>query len=446
MNWLQIKLRIVISIFFILGSYNSLAFDPYEGSGLPADKASAYIESLGYTTNEPQELPDGSYAIFLTGMMPIAVAPDHPNFIAERTVSFDAAVINAKSEFAKFLGSRIRGEMTLEIKRGKFPSPEEIQNASSGTSAVDFYQKAKLLLMSELDKQLKENNVDIYSMQDQAADNQKALDEATARAEKLLNERKFSQAIEQTANRMVSGVQILGVWEDFTPGETKGTMAIAAVYSDKTLKLAQAILNKDPSLSPESDFLNPGMSIKETVKDFGAGLLTFQGTKLIKNEKGEPVLLSFGHSFLQMETTEEKMIAERDASLKADGYLGSFAGEMVSAFESLNGSSTYSQLTDGEHLERSGGYQSAENLKFNLELSGVKKVVSWLQEHPLSGQKIVGVVKSWSPTSAMLADKAEKGELSKKEEISSSDDNTLLESDTIEEGYSSEGTSSNLDF
>ena len=41
MNWLQIKLRIFISIFFILGSYNSLAFDPFEGSGLPADKASA---------------------------------------------------------------------------------------------------------------------------------------------------------------------------------------------------------------------------------------------------------------------------------------------------------------------------------------------------------------------------------------------------------------------
>jgi len=223
-------------------------------------------------------------------------------------------------------------------------------------------------------------------------------------------------------------------------------MAIAAVYSDKTLKLAQAILNKDPSLSPKSDFLNPGMSIKETIQDFGAGLLTFQGTKLIKNEKGEPVLLSFGHSYLQIETTEEKMFAEREASLKADGYLASFAGEMVSAFESLNGRSTYSQFTDGEHLKRSGGYQSVENVKFNLELSGVKKAISWVQEHPLSGQKIVGVVKSWSPTSAMLADKAEKGELSKKEETSSSDDNTLLESDTIEEGYSSEGTSSNLDF
>ena len=167
---------------------------------------------------------------------------------------------------------------------------------------------------------------------------------------------------------------------------------------------------------------------------------------VIKNEKGEPVLLSFGHSYLQMETTEEKIIGEREASLKADGYLASFAGEMVSAFEALNGSSTYSQLTDGEHLERTGGYQSREDIRFNLELSGVKKVVSWTQEHPLSGQLIIGVVKSWSPTSVMLANKVEKGELSKKEETSSSNDNTLLESDTIEEGYSSEGTSSNLDF
>ena len=85
-------------------------------------------------------------------------------------------------------------------------------------------------------------------------------------------------------------------------------------------------------------------------------------------------------------------------------------------------------------------------------VSGVYKVVDWVQPHPLTQQQIVGVIKAWSPTSAVLSGLAKKGELSKKEEKEdesseeSSDGLSTSETTKIEEEYSSSGTSKNVDF
>ena len=75
-------------------------------------------------------------------------------------------------------------------------------------------------------------------------------------------------------------------------------------------------------------------------------------------------------------------------------------------------------------------------------ISGVKKVVEWIQPHPLTDQTIVGVVRSWSPTSAYLAGKAKKGKLSKEPEPKS----VIESSSEVKEDYSSSGVTSNTDF
>jgi len=306
-------------------------------------------------------------------------------------------------------------------------------------------------LMAKLDSALEEQGVDVRSIQEKSADREAKLKEAEELAEKTLSSAEFSRAIELTANRFVAGVQILGVFEDFSPGETKGTIAVAAVYSDKTLKIAQAMLRNNPSLAPAPNILNPGMSIEDTIKDMGTGLLTFQGAKLITNEKGEPVILSFAHSHLPKDTTRSKMNAIDKADLTADQYIDQFVGEMTSAFAKLEESETFLDLVDGEHYNYEEGFATNQAAKFGgSPVSGVYKIVDWVQPHPLTQQKIVGVIKAWSPTSAVLSGLAKKGELSKKDqkEDSSASDASQSSSETtkIEEEYSSSGTSKNVDF
>jgi len=450
------KIKYLIATLIIGISLSASAFDPFESGASPTNAAVGYIKSLGFSTNEPQELPDGSYAVFLTGIADIMADPDNPSFIASRRIAYDRAVLNAKANFAKFLERKVRGEISFRVKEGDFPAKEDLQSNSIGNTVMDYVEKANMLLMAKLDSALEEQGVDVRSIQEKSADREAKLKEAEELAEKTLSSAEFSRAIELTANRFVAGVQILGVFEDFSPGETKGTIAVAAVYSDKTLKIAQAMLRNNPSLAPAPNILNPGMSIEETIKDMGKGLLTFQGTKLITNEKGEPVILSFAHSHLPKDTTRSKMNAIEKADLTADQYIDQFVGEMTSAFAKLEESETFLDLVDGEHYNYEEGFATNQDAKFGgSPVSGVYKIVDWVQPHPLTQQKILGVIKAWSPTSAVLSGLAKKGELSKKEdpqeeqkEGSSTSDAGQSSSETtiIKEEYSSSGTSKNVDF
>lgn len=450
------KIKYLIATLIIGISFSASAFDPFESGASPTNAAVGYIKSLGFNTNEPQELPDGSYAVFLTGIADIMADPDNPSFIASRRIAYDRAVLNAKANFAKFLERKVRGEISFRVKEGDFPAKEDLQSNSIGNTVMDYVEKANMLLMAKLDSALEEQGVDVQSIQEKSADREAKLKEAEELAEKTLSSAEFSRAIELTANRFVAGVQILGVFEDFSPGETKGTIAVAAVYSDKTLKIAQAMLRNNPSLAPAPNILNPGMSIEETIKDMGKSLLTFQGAKLITNEKGEPVILSFAHSHLPKDTTRSKMNAIEKADLTADQYIDQFVGEMTSAFAKLEESETFLDLVDGEHYNYEEGFATNQEAKFGgSPVSGVYKIVDWVQPHPLTQQKIVGVIKAWSPTSAVLSGLAKKGELSKKEEpqeeqkeSSSTSDAGQSSSETtkIKEEYSSSGTSKNVDF
>lgn len=447
------KIKYLIATLIIGVSFSASAFDPFESGASPTNAAVGYIKSLGFNTNEPQELPDGSYAVFLTGIADIKADPDNPNFIASRRIAYDNAVLNAKANFAKFLERKVRGEISFRVKEGDFPAKEDLQSNSIGNTVMDYVEKANMLLMAKLDSALEEQGVDVQSIQEESAEREAKLKEAAELAEKTLSSAEFSRAIELTANRFVAGVQILGVFEDFSPGETKGTIAVAAVYSDKTLKIAQAMLRNNPSLAPAPNILNPGMSIEETIKDMGKGLLTFQGAKLITNEKGEPVILSFAHSHLPKDTTRSKMNAIEKADLTADQYIDQFVGEMTSAFAKLEESETFLDLVDGEHYNYEEGFATNQAAKFGgSPVSGVYKIVDWVQPHPLTQQKIVGVIKAWSPTSAVLSGLAKKGELSKKEDPQEEDSSTSdagqssSETTKIEEEYSSSGTSKNVDF
>jgi hypothetical protein len=447
------KIKYLFATLIIGISFSASAFDPFESGASPTNAAVGYIKSLGFNTNEPQELPDGSYAVFLTGIADIMADPDNPSFIASRRIAYDRAVLNAKANFAKFLERKVRGEISFRVKEGDFPAKEDLQSNSVGNTVIDYVEKANMLLMAKLDSALEEQGVDVRSIQEKSADREAKLKEAEELAEKTLSSAEFSRAIELTANRFVAGVQILGVFEDFSPGETKGTIAVAAVYSDKTLKIAQAMLRNNPSLAPAPNILNPGMSIEETIKDMGKGLLTFQGAKLITNEKGEPVILSFAHSHLPKDTTRSKMNAIEKADLTADQYIDQFVGEMTSAFAKLEESETFLDLVDGEHYNYEEGFATNQAAKFGgSPVSGVYKIVDWVQPHPLTQQKIVGVIKAWSPTSAVLSGLAKKGELSKKEEPQEDDSSSSeagqssSETTKIKEEYSSSGTSKNVDF
>lgn len=444
-----------LGIIFILNSFNTnAAFNAMSSKKSPTAAALEFIKSLnnnkGYNTNEPQKLDDGSYAVFLVGAADILADTDNENFVNSRRNAYDRAVLNAKANFAKFLERKIVGEITIAIEEGKFPTKNELEPESLGNTVMGYMEKANMLLMAKLDAELEKQGVDIHSLQEKSLENQKKLEEAALLAEKTISSAEFSRSIKSTANRLVAGVQILGVFENFEPGATKGMISVAAVYSDKSLKVAQALLNNNPSLAPKTNELEANQSISDFITNFGEGVLVMQGVKLITNEKGEQVLLSFGQSGVKSDTTRSEMNAYSKAESNAQMYIDQFVGEMVSAYTAIEESETLLELEGGlEHYNYEDGLANNEKSNFGGKpISGVQKVTEWVEPHPLTGHKMVGVILSWSPTSSMMANTAKSGKLSKKEEVLDSEDvnSSISETTKIEEGYSSSGASQNADF
>jgi len=445
------KLKLLFFFIFLLNSFNiNAAFNAFDSKKSPTSAATDFIKELGYSPNEPQKLKDGSFAVFIVGSADILSNTDSDAFVNSRRIAYDRAVLNAKANFAKYLEREIVGRITVTIQEGTFPTEEELQSETLGNTVMDYMQKANMLLMAKLDSALQEQGVDIRSLQEKSIENQKKLEEAALLAEKTLSSAEYTRSIKLTANRLVAGVQILGVFENFEPGATKGTIAVAGVYSDKSLKVAQALLHNNPNLAPKTNELEANESIESFITNFGDGVLVMQGVKLITNEKGEQVLLSFGQSGVKSETTRSEMNAYVKAETNANQYIDQFVGEMVSAFTSIEESETLLELEGGlEHYNYEEGFKNREVADFGSGyVSGVQKVIEWVEPHPLTGHKMVGVILSWSPSSAIMSKIAKSGELSKEEEDldTKNKNSSISEITKIEEGYSSSGASKNVDF
>ena len=236
------------------------------------------------------------------------------------------------------------------------------------------------------------------------------------------------------------------VFEDFTPGETNGTISVAAAISEKTLQLAASLSQNNPDLAPNGDPLNTGLSIKQTIQEIGKGLLTKQGVQMYKDEKGNPVLLSFAHSQATSSSTGAKLRAVEKAEVNADQYIIQFMGEMVSASKAIFESQTLDELTRSEeHIDYQGAFESKKGVTFDtggLAISGITKVIDWAEPHPLTNQEIIGVVKAWSPSSSLMFQ-----EIDKAKNSSANDNSNSSTTVVIEDEYSSESkSSSNIDF
>ncbi|MEJ6586509.1 MAG: hypothetical protein QNL25_00435 [Pelagibacterales bacterium] len=438
----------ILTLLIIIPLSSGYAFDPFEDSGLPADRATKYIEGLGFKVGEKNILKDGTILLWEVGTATIKQKPEDPNFINSRRIAYDEALLKAKSNLVNRLGIELSGSIVSDCKEGNFPSPEIIENPNLET-AKSILGKGKLLLLSKIDNALEANGLQPTLIKEsQLAEEEKIakLQEAADYAERLLSSSEYQRDIKTISNRLVSGVQTVMVFEDFTPGETNGTISVAAAISEKTLQLAASLSQNNPDLAPNGDPLNTGLSIKQTIQEIGKGLLTKQGVQMYKDEKGNPVLLSFAHSQATSSSTGAKLRAVEKAEVNADQYIIQFMGEMVSASKAIFESQTLDELTRSEeHIDYQGAFESKKGVTFDtggLAISGITKVIDWAEPHPLTNQEIIGVVKAWSPSSSLMFQ-----EIDEAKNSSANDNSNSSTTVVIEDEYSSESkSSSNIDF
>jgi hypothetical protein len=168
-------------------------------------------------------------------------------------------------------------------------------------------------------------------------------------------------------------------------------------------QIADAVINGNYTLIPKGE---PGVPITQHIPQDERTLLSTYGTQMVRNEKGEYVLLAFAQSQPQSKSQQSITIAFNSARLQGQGMIRSFLGEAIS---STNSMMQREESTEFEDESNEGKIESTSRNKIEavaekLSIKGMQEAHRWQTLHPANQGPVVGVVIEWKATSAQLAD------------------------------------------
>lgn len=266
----------------------------------------------------------------------------------------------------------------------------------TGSDAIDeFIDKSGAFLSSKLDSALREAGVD---------------PEAYSRGKKKQRKDLVVDAI-----RNSSTIKAFGKLSGLLPiksfsGVVDGQEAIGVIglYNPKYAELAGEIAGRQQIMSNGAS----GRPLGERLTKDPAQLLSSFGVRVLRDEQGYPLLVSYGQSALSKTNASPSMMSSlRKTAL---GRARSAANRAMDRFIKSNSNYTDTDLlgeskrdlievdrqnftVEYEETELKTIHEELSTTKFKSELSGVSSFTEWTYKHPETGHILVGVVLVWSP-------------------------------------------------
>lgn len=373
-----------------VGMATSLLGQPIEsedlakGSGAVSDSRTARqlaedaISAKGWLEGVNKS-KSGSDFFVAIGTGDIQAPIDDIAYLTSRANAFDKAQLAAWSEIRRFVGESIsaNAKSAYEEAVGVLPSEEE----QTPTQA-----KLAALLNGILDKSLEKMGIDPKSA-------------TPEQREKAITTEEFSKSVSSIAGGPVVGVQAYASFEG--QGGGKGyQIAVVAIWSEKLQKMAQSMftLSKMPAGVP-------GKTIIEWIPSDEAKLLTTFGVQMVSDENGYPVLLAYGQARPVTESSRSVDAAFSKAQLEARSYLRLFAGSQSKVMDDFMKAESAEEFADGtkSYASVEAFQQVVEVMAPEAKFSGITRVKTWTQAHPITKKTVAGAVVMWRPESALLA-------------------------------------------
>lgn len=364
-----------------------------------ADQAEEFLMSKKWTEGRN---PNGM--IVFVGKSSLPCGSEDPKFDECRRQAFDEAMLRAKNELAEYLSMQVAASMSRLYMEGDVVKQLAQARAAEVAQQPGMVEKLALLANSYIDEQLKARGVQFgeeNAARDEA-ERQKQVELARKEAEQLLSSKEFRSAVQTAARAEVSALQAYRTFEYLAPG-TKGSIAVVAVYSERSGQLQRALLGQgDPPSGA------PKQSITDWARAQGAERLLYTfGTQPRVNENGELVLVAFGQATPIGNSEDQLDAAEDIAKLKAVEHARFYLGEMVLADKQQVQASRLKGFSDNTSTyESQSSFRSAvESEAKSLGMEGGLKAWRWKMRHPLSNKTTVGVVYVFSVSEALAANK-----------------------------------------
>ena len=383
------------------------------GSENVRGRVSAWLRSHPDRLQLGQGEIDGRTYIVASGYSAVNVKPGDPNWVDARTNAFAKALLKAKGECARFQESRIKSEMMLEYKE---PGPQRakaeaqrlqreglaaegsvrVAQALQGTGKVKdspVLQTAALygekILSNKVNEELGKRGLDPSKPVDQQ------------KVKEVLDTESFSQAVRVTARARCTGIKVLAAFEQ-NPANGAGEVGVVTIWTEKLHQIADAIASGNFSLIPSGE---PGLPVSQHAQLDTRTLLTTFGPMVVRDEKGQYVVLAFAQA--QPRSTNPQSIdgAYRKARVLADGMIRQFMGESVALTDDMkrkDESTNFADL-DSSYKNDDTFEQKVGAVAEKMAIRGIQEAHSWETLHPANNAPVVGVVAQWKVSASEAA-------------------------------------------
>lgn len=346
----------------------------------------------------------------------ISAPPSDPNFVTARINAFNKAMLVAKGQCAEFQKTIVATEAILETG---LPPAERAKADAEQLRREGLAQEGAVKVAQALNSDVKSRGNVPQSIQTAALYGEKLLSDKMAEeirkkgldpskpvdqqvAKAIAETASFKNAVATVAAARCTGIKAMASFEQ-NPSSGQGQVGIVTVWSEKLHAIADAIVTNQWDLIQKGE---PGRTIAEHIPDDLRTLLTTYGAQLVRDEKGEYVLLAYAQAQPRTKNQQSIDTAYEVAKTRAMSLIRSFMGEAVETNRQLLDAEVSTVFTDEStrYQDESAFNKSIKAVGEALPISGMTVAHEWETLHPANNSPVVGVVMQWKVASAQIAE------------------------------------------
>lgn len=371
----------------------------------PAD-AAAYVDEKAqqYIRDKRRKFASQNKQVFMhAGTALISIRPTEASWGDARVLAYTEAMQKAREAMLKQLYTSVATEtIRKSFKSNRLPefTAEELQAQSKFEALLD---KVVALADATVDGELRELGV-----------NPEEYNAAPPAKRKTMMQKAITQTVKTVSMGDITGTQIMKSYEKT---DSNGNTAVSVVIATSVKKknFLASLRKSKGNVAPEPR--KAKMPVLDYLDKHQDNLMYQIGTKIHWDEKGYPVLLSFGMAGNDCnpadyeECVDNREFSYLDAELNAFAHIAetyNLVGKVESSSSSTSDKSKTASVTMNSPSEIETQEQTvAKVIKEISQMSkvssnvkglvGLQQVKRWSAKHPVTNREINGVVLMWHP-------------------------------------------------
>ena len=346
----------------------------------------------------------------------ISAAPNDPNFVNARVNAFNKAMLVAKGQCAEFQKTVVATEAIMDTG---LPSAERAKADAEQLKREGLAQEGSVKVAQALNSDIKSRGGVLQSIQTAALYGEKLLSDKMSEeirkkgldpskpvdqqvAKTIAETTSFKNAVATVAAARCTGIKAMASFEQ-NPSTGQGQVGVVTVWTEKLHAIADAIVTNQWDLISKGE---PGKTIAEHIPDDLRTLLTTYGAQLVRDEKGEYVVLAYAQAQPRTKNQQSIDSAYEVAKTRSISLIRSFMGEAVETNRQLLDAEVSTVFTDEStrYQDESSFSKSVKAVGEALPISGMTLAHEWETLHPANNGPVVGVVMQWKVASAQVAE------------------------------------------